>query len=236
MIRIAICDDEKEQITYLKKITGKWARDGGVRFCIHEFENAEAFLFDWDKNAFDILLLDIQMGVRDGLSLAREIRKTDERLIIIFITGYDEFMGMGYDVHALHYLMKPVAEEKLSDVLNRACRMLSTAPQMVVLDAVGGTVRLKADDIIYAEMFSHYAAVRTKTETVRVKIKMNDLLALLGEGFFRCHRSYIIGLAHAEGVTRTEIRLSGGISIPLSRKLYHAAYTLFTKYNFKGLP
>ncbi|MCL2286486.1 MAG: LytTR family DNA-binding domain-containing protein [Firmicutes bacterium] len=233
-MRIAVCDDEKEQIAYLRKITEKWVQEHGISAVISEFDSAEAFLFDWTPNKFDILLLDVQMHEKDGVTLAQEIREADRRLIIVFITGYDDYMCMGYEVSALHYLMKPVAEEKLRDVLGRAGNLLVEAPRMIGFNTVAGVIRLKADDILYAEMFSHYAEVYTLAQAVRVKTTMGDLQHLLGDGFFRCHRSYIVGMAHVERITRVGMLLDNGKTVPLSRKLYDAAYKAFMEYNFKG--
>ena len=233
-IRIAICDDEKEQIIHLTKIIEKWAQDMMVSLAICEFDSAEAFLFEWHANKFDVLLLDIQMHGKDGMSLAKEIREIDKRLVIIFVTGYDNYMSIGYDVSAMHYLLKPINEEKLRNVLDQAVEKLSAAPRMIVLNTVEGVVRLKAEDIIYAEMFSHYAEIYSTGCTVRLKIKISDLEILLGDGFLRCHRSYIAGMAHVEKVTRTAICLTGGKMLPLSRKLYDAAHRAFMEYNWGG--
>ena len=233
-IRIAICDDEKEQIIHLTKVTEKWAQDMMVSLAISEFNSAESFLFEWHANKFDVLLLDIQMHEKDGMSLAKEIRETDKRLAIIFVTGYDNYMSIGYDVSAMHYLLKPINEEKLRTVLSQAIEKLSATPRIIMLNTVEGVVRLKAEDIIYAEMFSHYAEIYVAGHTVRLKIKMSDLETLLGDGFLRCHRSYIAGMAHVEKITRTAMYLTGGKQLPLSRKLYDTAYREFMNYNWGG--
>lgn len=66
-----------------------------------------------------IAVCDDEMGDLNGMELAKQIRQTDEQIPILFITGYEEYMAQGYEVSALHYLLKPVNREKLFAVLDR---------------------------------------------------------------------------------------------------------------------
>ena len=120
-LRIAVCDDAEEDRTYVSGLVKDWAVQAGHQAEITAFSSAESFLFRYaeDKN-WDILLLDIEMGAMDGVSLAKRVRKDNEAVQIVFVTGYSDYIAEGYEVAALHYLMKPVSGEKLFAVLNRA--------------------------------------------------------------------------------------------------------------------
>lgn len=120
-INITLCDDECAEVIYLATLVRKWAAERGVDVRLSDYESAESFLFAYeDDKMVDILLLDIQMKSIDGVELARQIRKHNETMQIIFITGYPDFIAEGYDVSALHYLMKPVNGDKLFKVLDKA--------------------------------------------------------------------------------------------------------------------
>ncbi|MCD7737604.1 MAG: LytTR family DNA-binding domain-containing protein [Lachnospiraceae bacterium] len=120
-MKIGICDDEKSTREYLERLSKEWGQECGVSVETVCFANAESFLFAWEENRdFDVLLLDIEMGQMNGMELAGRIRESDEDTAIVFITGYDEYIGQGYEVAALHYLIKPVEREKLWRVLDRA--------------------------------------------------------------------------------------------------------------------
>ena len=112
-IHIAICDDEQAEIDYLSTLVNQWASRKGVAIQLNEFPSAESFLFAYEGQHTDILLLDIEMGGMDGVTLAKKIRLMNKEVQIIFVTGYMEYIADGYDVEALHYLLKPVSEEKL---------------------------------------------------------------------------------------------------------------------------
>ncbi len=231
-LKIAICDDEKAQREYLAKLVAEWAASGNRKCSVLAYDSAEALLFALDdEGPFDILLLDVQMKELDGVGLAKKLRGTDSRVQIIFITGYPDYMAEGYEVSALHYLIKPVSGEKLSEVLDRAAARLEEKPRTITFRAEGGIIGVRADSIYYAEVFSHYIELHTDKQVYKLNISMNELERLLGGGFFRCHRSYIAGLAHVRMVTRTALLLDNGKELPLSRKLYDKANQAFIRFN-----
>ena len=124
---IADCDDEAEQAERLRSIAEAWAEKCGVTCRTDCFPSAEALLFAYaDDAGFDILLLDVEMKEMSGIRLAKRLRADGCRAEIAFITSHFEFVTEGYEVDALHYLVKPVAAEKLCEVLS--IRRLSSFP------------------------------------------------------------------------------------------------------------
>ena len=231
MINIAICDDEHAVILYFTSLVRKWAvaRDIDVR--ISDYESAESFLFAYeDDKSADVLLLDIQMKEMDGVELARQIRKDNEAVQIIFITGYPDFIADGYDVSALHYLMKPVIEDKLYKVLDKAAKIISKPRKAIFFDTDGGSIRLLTDEIIYVESFDHFLEIQTTQLKHTVKIPLREIESKLTSGFIRCHRSYIVNMRFIKKITRTEVTLDSGKAIPLSRRLYTDVNKAMLKY------
>lgn len=112
--KIAIYDDLESDRDYLKDLLNKWANDYSHLLNVYTFSSAESFLFRYEEaKDYNILLLDIEMGLMDGVSMAKKIRQDNDTVQIIFITGYSDYIAEGYEVNAMHYLMKPVKEEKL---------------------------------------------------------------------------------------------------------------------------
>ncbi len=193
-------------------------------------------MFEYAENkAFDILLLDIQLSGMNGVELARRIREFDAHPQIVFITAYSDFVADGYDVDALHYLIKPVEPEKLCEVLCKAAKNLSKAEPAVMLETEEGVIRLLVKDICYAEVFSHTVTLVCKCATgahsnLNVKTPIFELETLLGASFVRCHRSYLVGLRHIRQITRTDIILDDGNILPLSRRNYDAVNRKFIDF------
>lgn len=134
--RIAVCDDSAADREYTAGLVRAWAAETDNQVSISLFSSGENFLFRAeDEGSFDILLLDIEMGAMDGVTLAKKLRQKNETLQIVFITGYSDYIAEGYEVSALHYLMKPVKKEKLFSVLNRAAEKLRRDENMLHLEA-----------------------------------------------------------------------------------------------------
>ena len=139
--RVAICDDSKTDAEYAQKVLCKWAQDRGVEVYPKIFSSAESFLWRYaEDKRWDILLLDIEMDGMDGVTMAKEVRRGNEAVQIVFITGYSDYIAEGYEVAALHYLMKPVRAEKLAAVLDRALEKHKQNERCLNLE-IGGVFR-----------------------------------------------------------------------------------------------
>lgn len=229
--KIAICDDEQNQIEYISSVVSKWGRQNSCACDINIFNSAEAFLFEYEDNkAYDILLLDIEMKGVTGIELAKRIRKDNNRSEIIFITSHFEFIGEGYEVDALHYLIKPIAEDKLMQVLNKAADKLSAEPTFVVISCEGGTIRLYESDILYVESFLHYIVIHTKDKEYRIKESISAFEEKLSGDFYRIHRSYVVSLKHITRISRTSVNI-GNLELPLSRGKYDDVNRAFIEHN-----
>ena len=134
LCRIAIIDDSSVDTSYIASLVNTWAELSDTSVQVTTFFSAEAFLFTYAENRiFDILLLDIEMDGMNGIELAQKLRREGADIQLVFITGYPDFISKGYDVAALHYLMKPVLQEKLAQVLDRAVENLMKTRRSIVL-------------------------------------------------------------------------------------------------------
>lgn len=230
--KIILCDDSPDDSEYVAALVQKWSERTGVSVQVQTFPSAEAFLFHYaEDNSCDILLLDVEMKAMSGIELAREIRKTNHRVEIIFITSHFEFWDVGYEVDALHYLTKPVAPDKLSAVLDKAADILAAEAPSVILSCDGETVKLPKDDILYVESSLHYITIHTVKDTYTVKENISAFEKKLSGGFFRIHRSYLASLRHIIRISRTAVTLRGNIELPLSRGNYDAVNRAYIEYN-----
>jgi len=230
-IKIAVCDDEQQQTEYIKSLVKKWANDNNINITIDMFDSAENFKAAWKKNKkLDILLLDIQMSGQNGVELAREIRQSDTKLSIVFITGFADYMPEGYDVSALHYLMKPVKEDKFFEVLDKAMKNIEKENEFITLTINREDIFILLQTIIYIESDLHYVIINTEKEQYKAKIPLSEIESKLGSGFFKCTRSFIVGLRYVRRISKNEVILTNGVSVPLGRGLYRDINKAFIKY------
>ena len=179
--KVAVCDDEAAELQYLSSLVRRWAERNRCLVEISVFPSAEAFLFQYqEEKDYDILLLDIEMGAINGVELAKKIREDNDTVQILFITGYAEFISEGYEVSALHYLMKPVDEEKVFAVLDRAVVHLDKAQRCGIFQVDGEMVRIPFGEIVYAEAFAHSVELHTVKGSYRLTESISEIESLLG--------------------------------------------------------
>ena len=220
LYRTAICDDNAADLNYLSDLLSHWATDRGITVTIDCFPSAESFLFHYaEVKNYDLLLLDIEMGAMDGVTMAKRIRKDDESVQIVFITGYSDYIAEGYDVAALHYLMKPVNREKLFSVLDRALENQKQNERCLNLELSGEMVRIPFYAIRYLDVRQNYVTIHEKQEHT-VKRTLGEFEKELDSRFHRVGRALILNLNYVQRVTKTEVFLSDGTILPLPRGAY----------------
>jgi len=231
-IKVAVCDDEPSQAEYISNLAGRWGSESGNSCEVHTFSSSEAFLFEYaQEKTYDILLLDIEMKGMSGVDLAKRLRRENRRAEIVFITSHFEFFGEGYEVDALHYLVKPVSEEKLFPVLSKAAKRLSEEPPCVVIAADGETVKVLETEIVYIESLLHYIIIHTQKGEYKVKENISVFSGKVSRDFYRVHRSYLASLRHIVRISRNAVWMDDGKELPLSRGKYDDINQAFIERN-----
>jgi len=231
-LNISICDDEKAEVEYLSKLVSDWAQTSKISVAITAFNSAEEFLFSYESDkALDILLLDIQMKQLDGVTLAKQLRATGGQMQIIFITGFPDFIAEGYEVSALHYLIKPVKEEKLFELLDKTLDLSKKTDDSIIIETADGKIRIYNKDILYTEAFAHKTTIQTTSGSIDARLFISELVEMLGDEFCCTHRSYLVGIKHIKQITKTEVIMDNGKKIPLSRRRYGTVNQAFINYH-----
>ncbi len=229
--KIAICDDEASQRAYVRQILEAWEKKTRHILELKEYPDAESFLFAYEvEKDFDILLLDVEMPGTNGIALAKAVRKGNAAVQIVFITGFYDYFSDGYDVSALHYLIKPVDERKLFPVLDKAANNLKYRERTILLSTSEADVKLPLAEITYIEAENVYVKVHTTGENYRERESLSRFSTQLDESFLKVHRSYIVNLKYIKKISRTEITLQNGELIPLSRGMYDAVHEAIVRY------
>ena len=238
MIKIAICDDEANIRAYLSSLIQ--AQDCPCE--IVEYASAGDCLADTQK--IDLLFLDIELAPSgsglDGMALARKIREraTVTQPVIIFVTGYERYVFDAFDVGAFQYLLKPVNEEKFVQVFARAVEQIAANrenPQkgrVLTLQSANTSKTVPLDSIYYIESSNHRVELHLKDGEFACYAKIGDLELELQDQFFRIHKGYLVNLSYVAGYSKTEVTLTNGVRLLLSKYKYQdfvKAYLHFLK-------
>ena len=204
------------------------------RYGITEPLCLEEFLFQYaDEKDYHVLILDIEMGKMNGVELARELRMGNSELQIVFVTGFPDFIAEGYDVDAIHYLMKPLERDRFYKAMDKAIERIRLVEPYIILQEKGETLRLNLRSILYVEVFSHSCVIHTTSGLIEQKVSITKLEESFGEQFVRVHRSYLVNLERVKQIGKTEIVLENDEIVPLSRRKYNEVNLAFIRY-FKG--
>ncbi|QUO33319.1 response regulator transcription factor [Faecalicatena sp. Marseille-Q4148] len=229
-IRVALCDDEETVREYLGRLLEEWKERQNDQLQIEYFESAESFLFQYEEDKrWQLLILDIEMGKMNGVELAKKVREHNKEVQILFVTGYMDYISDGYEVEALHYLLKPVTKEKLFSVLDRARERMKKSEKALFLQGSDETVRIPYYEIRYVEVQHNYVTIHA-AEDYTVKKTLSELEEELGDGFFRTGRSFLVNLKCVKRITKKEVSLKDGMVIPLSRGMYEKINRAMIRY------
>lgn len=220
MLRAAIVEDDEKTALQLQGHLEQFGKENGISVHVGCFSNGTKLTGEY-HHVWDLLLLDVDMPVMDGIETARFIRQVDSRVIIIFITNLAQYAIKGYEVDALDYVLKPVSYYALAMRLKKALRVLrSSSEKSLMLKWDGSMVRVPLSDIYYIEIYSHSLLYHTADEDIKTTGAYNTLTQLEREleecGFVRCHNCYLVNLRYTDGIGRSTLKVFG-TELPISR-------------------
>lgn len=224
-MKIAVIEDIQTHGDLLDSYIRKWSEKKKINPVLKRFKSAESFLFQWEQEAdFDILFVDIQMSGMNGMEMAKKIRSMDKNIIIIFTTGITDYIEEGYEVEAMHYLIKPISEDKVVACLDRAAEKRKTE-KYILVNTSEETLKINIEQIYYAEAMGHGCRLRLerkdKDKFIEIKENISQMENMLEKAeFIKCHRSYICRIKGISRIDKTTIYFDDGSSIPVSRRMY----------------
>lgn len=215
MLRIAICDDDKNIISEIKKCIESY---DGLKFKITTYEGGEKLLEDSEK--FDVIFLDIDMPKIDGIETAKRIRNFDKAVKLIYITSYTDYMNLAFSVHAFGYLNKPVREEQIHSQLEEVLSYpIEEKEEFLEFITTEGVVRLLPKEIYFFEYINRKVKLKTLNNIYILKDKITSIANEMRRyGFFMPHKSFTVNLFHVKSIKGYDIFMMDGSVIPLSQK------------------
>lgn len=234
-MKIAVCDDEKQFIDAVCSLLEQWAQSHNIGLTLYHFTDGDSLIAAHQNERMDLIILDVIMPLLGGIDTAKEIRHNDGAVPIIFLTSSKEFAIESYEVKAFYYLLKPVVREKFFPVMDDFLKTLRFQKDTVTVHTATGFYKIAVDDVDYLEAQNKQVLAHMtngKTIEIREQFSTCENVFLPDNGFFRCHRSYIVNLNHVEQFTKTEIRTNQNAKIPISRNNYMAFKDAYFNYMF----
>lgn len=231
MLHIAICDDETDFVTHLTTLIQQYAAETGEEIKTTAYYDGMELVERYDTS-IDLIFLDIQMRLLDGLHTAQRIRELDENVGIIFLTTLTQYGLEGYQYQAADYIIKPIKYVRLKAELNQWLKKHrhNDSPSIVVVND-SGKYKITLKSLRYAETFNRKLLLHTEQENIISYKSMKEMEQELSQaGFVRCHTSYLVNLFYVKGVQKLEITLITGEQIPISQPKRKAFMEQLTRY------
>lgn len=225
MINIAIIEDEKKEQEFLLESFKKLMIEKKIDISLQTYKSGEEFLFEFEYNKFDIVLMDIDLGKdrMNGLTISKKMREIDSDVILIFITNLAQYAIDGYTVNAYDYIIKPFSfydfSLKINTIINNG---LSDKSKKIVIKCEGKQIILPIQQIFYIEVVNHTLIYYTSKGDYSSNGSLSELSKTLAASHFSlCNSCYLINLRYVESISGFFVMVHGKqltISHPRKKK------------------
>ncbi|MCQ2798169.1 MAG: LytTR family DNA-binding domain-containing protein [Bacilli bacterium] len=216
MINIAIVEDDATYASTLSKYIDQYASETDENVKYERFADGLNFLMS--EKQFDIVFMDIEMPVLDGMTAAKKLRLRDKNCTIIFVTNNAGYAIKGYEADAMDFLVKPVEYLLFTLKMEKAIKLQKRLKNnYIVINSVDGYIKVDVMDIFYIETDKHYLIYKTVTGDIRSRDSLKNIEpTLLDKQFFRCNNSFLVNMAHVNLIKGDSV-LVGAFNLPISR-------------------
>ena len=216
MLDIAIVEDRADAVQTLQSHISRLYKEKGIACRETVFVNGLVFIENY-KPIYDVVFMDIEMPLLNGMEAARSLRKVDPYVPLVFITDLKQYALKGYEVEAMDFLVKPVGYIAFATMMERVCRRSTQKQEQLVLSTAQGTFSVNINDIYYIEMTNHYVVYHTVAGDIRFFGSLaEEEKRLPSDRFVRCNSGYIVNLAQVKKVQDGDVYIAD-IAVPISR-------------------
>lgn len=219
-MKLAIVEDEETEKDRLVGFLKKVEQEKEISFDIDYFEDASKFLYSY-KGGYDVVLMDIEMPGINGLDAARELRKKDDDIFIVFVTNMKQFASKGYEVSAIDFIIKPTTYYGIESCMEKILRIKSQRIDKKINIKTNDGIRIiSLSSIVYIEVLHHKVYVHTQDETIETWASLSKMEEDFPKNLFsKCNVSYLVNLNYVKGIQGDECVLpTGRIKISRNRK------------------
>ena len=220
---IAVCDDNEKDLKYISEILDSYRRETRVGLAYKLFTDSSQLIDSLHKESFDVLLLDVLMPLVNGVQLAREIRKFDENIKIVFLTSSPEYAIDSYSVNALHYILKPINRNQLYPLLYRVDQMLQKREDHFFIRLQNAAITISYSKLSYLEVMNKKLCFHMsdgEVKSLTAPLCEYETLFLTRKEFVRVHRAFIVNVLHIHELNSSSIITFNGDVIPVARRQY----------------
>jgi len=233
MIAIGVCDDQIAFTEYMYRLLTQYGKERREEISVKLFNSAEELLRGIEeRESFEILLLDIEMNGMDGIALGKRLREMANRVLIIYVSGYDKYLRQLFEIEPFRFCSKPVDENELFEILDKAAARIKARNRETFRFQYGkNVVNLLCADISYLESSGRKIIVHSSNGIYEYYDKLDNAESeLAGRHFVRIHKAYLINMDYVEAFQYEKVALRDGTILNISEKNRVRVRSLFWDY------
>lgn len=232
-MRIALCDDESDDRKKVADALNAYAQQNRLKFEIDEFEESSAFLAAFRQAPYPIVFLDIYMGGIGGIETARQVCAIDENCSIIFVTSSTDFRAEGFEVAAVHYLVKPVGYAEIETAMNRCKRHFDLDDRFFFVLSDRRKIKLYYNDVVYIEVYGKKTLIHTFSATIESRTPLAEIKKSLESGpFLQTHRCYIVNMTMIHRISEDAFLMKNNETVPIRKNGRQEVKDAYSDYLF----
>lgn len=221
MFRIAICDDSQLWLHKIEALTKAFFQNANMKYRLDLYQSGENLLKN-KATPYDIALLDVNLQSTNGIKIASQLRTTNPKIVLVFVSEYVEYAPFGYEVDAIRYLLKNRLEHAFDRVMSEATKKVREKHQRYAIITDAGNVMVKFEDILYVEGQKRkvtYHLQNNRRTLYECNEPLGDVEVRLGpQGFLRTYRTLLVNMRHISFLNKTHLILMDGTDLPISKQ------------------
>lgn len=233
MVSVGVCDDSISFTEEMNRMLCEYGKRSRQELSIHLFNSAEELLEGLKEGeSIELLFLDIEMDGMDGIELGKLLREQERQLLIVYISGYDQYLRQLFEVEPFRFCQKPLQKEAFFEVMDKAMRRILSRNRETFRFQYGkNVVNLLCSDLLYLESSGRKVIVHTVNGNYEYYDKLDHAEAELSEKHFvRIHKAYLINLDQVEAFEYEKVALRDGTILNISEKNRARVRSLFWDY------
>lgn len=230
MMTIAIVEDSPADAEALEALVDCYFEGDATKYKIVTFSDG-LFLLEGYRPIYDVIFMDVEMRLVDGLSCARQVREVDEEVPLVYTTRMAQYAVSGYEVGALGYLVKPVSPYSFALTMKRVMRSVEQKQSVTLwLPCEEGQMAVRLRDVEYLEVRGHELIFHCGKRTAKVAGSLKEYAQrLASHNFVLCNRYYLVNLACVRGLHESTVQV-GDVELALSRRRKTSFTQAVTRY------
>ncbi len=220
-LRIAIVDDDEKDLGHLRDVVETYTETRNMEIEIDTFSSGSDFLQAFRPGQYQLIFFDNYIGNGLGIDFARAVRRQDEEVEFVFVSMSPEFAVSGFEVRALHYLLKPAAAEDIAKVFDRIWKHTQkTEEPMIEVMSGYHPVLIPIRSIRYIEIVNKVCCIHSD-RVIETNAHLKKLLELLPpDEIVRTHSSFAVRLSCIRAMDKNGFIMDDGKVIPIGRAYY----------------